>query len=253
MAENKIKRENFIVLQGWMITDLHLKGNELIVYAIIYGFSQDGGQYFSGSLQYLASWTNSTRQGVLSCLKSLLKKGLIEKKETIINNVKFCEYRSTKFNGVLNKVDWGVKQSLTGGVKQSLTNNIDIYNIEHNIEDNIEGATKCEEKINYDTIVKEYNHLCFSLPPVRTLSTIRVKAIRTILKQYSIEQIYEVFRKVERSNFLKGKNERKWRANFDWIMKETNFIKILEGNYDECDYSGSTDNVYSDPLDGIYE
>ena len=69
----------------------------------------------------------------------------------------------------------------------------------------------------------------------------------------SFDKVYEIFKKAEESTFLKGKNGRKWKANFDWIMKETNFVKILEGNYDECDYSGSTDSVYSDPLDGIYE
>ena len=103
MAESKVKRENFIALQGWQVADLGLKGNELIIYACIYGFSQDD-QTFSGSLQYLADWTNSTKQGVIKCLKSLVEKGLIEKKETVIQGVKFCEYYVTKFNGVLNKV-----------------------------------------------------------------------------------------------------------------------------------------------------
>ena len=32
--------DNYINIQGWMRTDLDLKGNELLVYAIIYGFSQ---------------------------------------------------------------------------------------------------------------------------------------------------------------------------------------------------------------------
>ena len=59
-----IKNENFIVIQGFMINELDLKGNELIIYAIIYGFSQDGENKYTGSLNYLANWTNSTKQGV---------------------------------------------------------------------------------------------------------------------------------------------------------------------------------------------
>ena len=39
---NKIKRSNFVIIQGWMITDLKLKGNQLMIFAAIYGFSQDG-------------------------------------------------------------------------------------------------------------------------------------------------------------------------------------------------------------------
>lgn len=132
--KSKVINHNYIVIQGWMVNELKLKGNELIIYAIIYGFSQLESQKFTGSLQYLAEWTNSTKQSVIKCLKSLIKKNLIIKKENIINGVKFCEYYSTKFNRVLNKVEWGGKQSLMGGIKQSLPNNIDIYNIEDNID-----------------------------------------------------------------------------------------------------------------------
>lgn len=45
---------NYITIQGWMRTDLKLSGNELIVYAIIYGFSQNKQGEFTGSAQYLA-------------------------------------------------------------------------------------------------------------------------------------------------------------------------------------------------------
>ena len=109
MAENKVKRENYITIQGFMLTDLKLKGNELLIYACIYGFSQAENQVFNGSLQYLADWTNSTKQGVIKCLKSLEEKQFIVKKENFINGVKFCEYYATKFNGVYNKVERGIQ------------------------------------------------------------------------------------------------------------------------------------------------
>ena len=99
MKESKVNPEQYIVLQGWMISELKLKGNELIVYACIYGFSQLDGQAFSGGLQYLADWTNSTKQSIIKCLKSLVEKGYIEKADKVINGVKFCEYYATKFNG----------------------------------------------------------------------------------------------------------------------------------------------------------
>lgn len=135
----KVNDENYINIMGWMVNKLHLKGNELLIYAIIYGFSQAEQQTFSGSLQYLADWTNSTRQGVMKNLKSLLDKGLIEKKDININGVKFCEYCTTELQGVYNKVYRGVQQSLTGGVQQSLHNNINIDNTNNNINNNISG------------------------------------------------------------------------------------------------------------------
>ena len=65
MSESHIKDENYIAVQGWMRNQLKLKGNELLVYAIIYGFSQTTNQVFNGSLQYLADWCGATKQGVI--------------------------------------------------------------------------------------------------------------------------------------------------------------------------------------------
>lgn len=121
----KIKNENFIFVSGFMVNELKLKGNELLVYAIIYGFTQAENQVFTGSLQYLADWTNSTKQGVMKNLKSLAEKGYIAKEEKFVNGVKFVSYYATKFNG-------GMQQSLMGGVQQSLPNNIEIDIISQN-------------------------------------------------------------------------------------------------------------------------
>lgn len=130
-----VKPENYITIQGWMVTELKLKGNELLIYALIFGFTQTTNQNFTGSLQYVADWTNSTKQGVLKCLKNLIDKGFIEKREYYKNKVKYCEYRTTEFNGVLNKVEQGMQQSLIGGIKQSLPNNISLNNNSNNTND----------------------------------------------------------------------------------------------------------------------
>ena len=152
MAESKVNRENYIVVQGFMIKDLHLKGNELLVYAIIYGFSQAENQVFNGSLQYLADWTNSTKQGVIKCLKLLVEKGYIVKNDRVINGVKFCEYYATELNTVLNKVEYPAEQSLTGGIKQSLINNISSNTLLDNIKKIIDYLNaKLNSKYSYKT------------------------------------------------------------------------------------------------------
>lgn len=130
---SKVGRDNFITIQGWMITDLKLKGNELLIYACIYGFSQAENQVFNGSRQYLADWTNSTTKGVANCLKSLVEKGYLEKRDNYINGVKFCDYRVTKFPSPGNIVPYpGEKSSLPPREKSS-PNNIDLDNKENNI------------------------------------------------------------------------------------------------------------------------
>lgn len=78
-ASSVIRDSNYVVIQGWMITRLGLKGNELMIYAVIYGFTQNGEAEFIGSMKYLADWTNSTVESVRKCIKSLIDKGYIIK------------------------------------------------------------------------------------------------------------------------------------------------------------------------------
>lgn len=82
-----------------MVSDLKLKGNELLVYAVIFGFCQESSQCFYGSLQYIADWISSSKHTVINCLKSLQDKGLIGKHEYYQNRVKFCAYYVKNFNG----------------------------------------------------------------------------------------------------------------------------------------------------------
>lgn len=128
----KVLETNFLNIQGWMRTELNLKGNELLVYAIVYGFTQDGDNFFKGSAQYIADWLGATKKTARTILNSLAEKGLLEKKEVIENSVKFCHYRAKNFPGVGKKLpQGGEKISLGGGEKISPYNNID-----NNKEDN---------------------------------------------------------------------------------------------------------------------
>ena len=73
-----IQRENFINIQGFMVTDLGLSGDQLLIYAIIYGFSQIEGKYYSADLEYMANWIQATESTVISLLESLENQGLLE-------------------------------------------------------------------------------------------------------------------------------------------------------------------------------
>lgn len=74
-----VKDNNFITIQGWMRTQLNLKGNELLIYALIYGFSQDGNSSFKGSRKYIADWCGCSLDTVDRSLGSLMNKGLLAK------------------------------------------------------------------------------------------------------------------------------------------------------------------------------
>lgn len=89
---NTVKSSNYIVVTGWMINELNLSGAELMIYAVIYGFSQDGMSRFDGSIQYLADWANASKRHAIRCLNQLEEKGLIEKHEHVVHGIKVNSY-----------------------------------------------------------------------------------------------------------------------------------------------------------------
>lgn len=91
-------------------------------------------------------------------------------------------------------------------------------------------------------IVSLFNSICVSYPHVTSLSETRKKAIRARLRNYSIDDFRKLFEKAEASAFLKGSNNRDWAANFDWLIKDGNMAKVLDGNYDDKKSSSGGSN-----------
>ena len=101
------------------------------------------------------------------------------------------------------------------------------------------------QKNDYKAIADLYNSICVSLPKVTAMSDNRQKAIAARLKTYTVDQFREMFAKAENSAFLKGSNNRNWTANFDWLVKDANFAKVLDGNYDNTIGTVATGNQTS--------
>lgn len=127
------------MIQGWMVKHLALKSNELLVYALIYGFSCDGTSEFMGSINYICSWLNCSRPTAMSALNSLVEKELIIKNEMHVNGVKFNKYKANMLK--IEKTLWGVKklygggkETLRGGGKETLHNNTNNNNTNDIIE-----------------------------------------------------------------------------------------------------------------------
>ena len=89
-----------------------------------------------------------------------------------------------------------------------------------------------KEKIDYKGLTALYNSICVSLPSVKSLSEQRKKAIRARLNTYTMDDFKTLFEKAEASDFLKGSNNTNWSATFDWLIKDANMAKVLDGNYD---------------------
>ena len=79
-----INDNNYYQVSGWMLNRLGLKSYELQAYAVIYGFTQDGQNWYTGSLAYLGTWLNCSRRTVINTLSSLVEKGLLIKESSSI-------------------------------------------------------------------------------------------------------------------------------------------------------------------------
>ena len=61
----------------------------------------------------------------------------------------------------------------------------------------------------------------------------RKRAINNLLKEYSLKEMLQAMGKIRASNFLQGNNKTGWQISFDWFTNKSNFLKVLEGNYDD--------------------
>lgn len=154
MSLSKINDDTYFQIWGFMVNRLGLKGVELNIYAIIYGFSQDSGSEFTGSLQYLCDFTGATKPTIIKALKTLSEKGLIIRREENINNIRFLRYKIVNpikniggkeillpvknlyggskeiLPGVVKKFNWGSKETLPNNIRDNINDNIeDINNI----------------------------------------------------------------------------------------------------------------------------
>lgn len=75
-----VKDKSYLTIQGWMLKELGLKGRELMAFAIIYGFSQDGAGWYIGGRSYIAEWLGCNQKTAGKILQDLTMKGVIEKK-----------------------------------------------------------------------------------------------------------------------------------------------------------------------------
>lgn len=108
----------------------------------------------------------------------------------------------------------------------------------------IEGKPDGERPAPYEQIKDLYNSICTSLPKCTAMSDARKKAVKArFASGYTLEDFKRLFEKTESSSFLKGGNAKNWRATFDWLVKDANMAKVLDGNYDDRDGSGAKPGV----------
>lgn len=207
-------------------------------------------EVYDAIIRYAAS-------GTLSELKPLAKMAFsFIKKEIDYNNARYEEMiaKRTESGKKGASVTNGKRQqesanSAKGGKRrQESANAADNDNVYDNVNDNdnendieeitpplqSESCDSASERIDYNGLMELYNSTVGrSLSPIRLMTDARKKRVRTCIRQYGAQSVSEVFRIVQGSPFLLGHGKGGWKATFDWIFTPNNYVKILEGNYNE--------------------
>ena len=117
--------------------------------------------------------------------------------------------------------------------------------------DSSSPASSSVPRVPYEKIGEMYNRICKSFPRCTSLSDARKKAIKArFASGYTLMDFQREFEKAEASSFLKGQNNRNWRASFDWLLKDSNMAKVLDGNYD--DHTAGSSPPKTSDLDDLF-
>lgn len=109
----------------------------------------------------------------------------------------------------------------------------------------------CQNNLLYDSVKDLFNTYCKSFSPVRSLSATRKEKLDKLFENFTREDFSEAFLNAENSDYLKGANERGWKADFDWLIEEKNFAKVLENRYRK--YESTSAKKTEDLKDDDYE
>ena len=82
--------------------------------------------------------------------------------------------------------------------------------------------------------VKEaWNSLGLSQVTTVTASTKRGQMLSARLREHGLDKVLAAVEQVRQSSFLRGQSTTGWIVTFDWFVKPNNFLKVLEGNYND--------------------
>lgn len=89
---------------------------------------------------------------------------------------------------------------------------------------------------NENSLIQIWNENCGPLPKVISDSASRAKASAARLdEEKNLDVWVAVVKRIAASAFCCGNNDRRWQANFDWLLKPDTRLKVLEGKYDSRD------------------
>lgn len=197
----------------------------------------------------LEVWNNTGRKDVFEVKSSFIESAIGMNKMTLTR----CR-ESLKRRGLIKAVNGSTKgkypyysllsvtESVTDNVTESVTDNVTIHRVirvkekETSSSEEVKKAklpSTTSDRMDWGAFMQTFNDmLAPAIPKIQTMSESRRQKVKAIVKEFGKESIMQVFEHVRNSDFLMGHNKSGWHCDFDWIFKKNNYIKILEGNYD---------------------
>lgn len=81
-------------------------------------------------------------------------------------------------------------------------------------------------------VINEWNKLQeFGISPVIRMTPSRMKMLKARIREYGADKVFEAIEKTKKSDFLMGR-KKDFAIDFGWFIRPNNFLKILEGKYD---------------------
>lgn len=175
----------YINVLGWMINEMRLSWNRLLLYAIIYWYSQDWENTYRWSLTYIQKALWLSKPTVVSLLKSLTDEWFIEKIEGSKKTLP-SEYK------VVKKFNYTSKETLLPASKETLPN------INNNINNNINSEAEEIYSFYIKIISPEKKWV------KKALSIERIKKALKNENKEDIINIIKTYKKEKREDIEKG-------------------------------------------------
>lgn len=204
-----VKQENYITIQGWMVNS-GLKGNELIAFALIYGFSQDEKSVFSGTAEYIGEWCGISRVSVNAILKKLTDEKCINKiKKGIYNDYQANPEYVKKLITICKETYQNQTRNLSDTCKETYHHII----LDTDIDTDIDIKTSPEPSKEKNPEIARLSKLLFSLHK----DNIDVKY------NPSQKQIDGWYDEIERLNRLDGRSVQEIESVIRWVKTPGQF------------------------------
>lgn len=210
----------------WERTDLN--ATQKLVLLALADWANDEGLCWP-SIGRLAAKSSLTTRSVQKSIRSLEEIGFIKREEVVgkgnrywislpVNDVHPCPTFTPPLNDVHPTPE-------PRSPNTSITHQL---NINEDMSSDDDAPVTEQEIIDYwNTLAEKHD-----LRKIRTLNESRRKQLRARIEEFpDLETWSEAFRNIETSSFLLGENDRLWTVNFDFLIRQSSFIRLIEGTY----------------------